>query len=58
MRKFELPRVFVNGTSYVVRENAGLLKADMNGYAGWTSVWADDAEELKRRIRRVRSGGQ
>lgn len=50
--------VFVNGVNYSVHESAGLLKADMNGFYGWTSVWAEDSEELKRRIRKVRSGGQ
>jgi hypothetical protein len=48
----------VGGVAYQVREGVGVLKAEMNGYYGWVSVWADDSEELKRRIRRVRSGGQ
>ena len=50
--------VLVGGVAYQVREGVGVLKAEMNGYYGWVSVWADDSEELKRRIRRVRSGGQ
>ena len=50
--------VFVSGVNYPVRESAGLLKADMNGYYGWSNVWANESEELKRRIRKVRSGGQ
>jgi len=57
MRK---PKVFiaVNGTSYAVGEKAGLLKAALNGYFGWTSVWADTYPNLVRRIKQVRSGGQ
>lgn len=50
--------VFVSGTVYKVTERAGYLKAALNGYFGWTSVWAYDQEGLKRRIRQVRSGGQ
>lgn len=50
--------VFVSGTSYKVIERAGYLKAMLNGYFGWTSVWADTREELGRRIKRIRSGGQ
>jgi hypothetical protein len=58
MRQPKLPRVFVSGTSYAVREDSGLLKADMNGYYGWVNVWAEDYDGLRRRIRQVRSGGQ
>ncbi len=50
--------VFVNGMAYRVSEHAGYLKAALNGYFGWTSVWAPDSESLKRRIKQVRSGGQ
>jgi hypothetical protein len=57
MRKPKMS-VLVGGVSYSVRLGVGVLKAEMNGYYGWVSVWADDSEELKRRIRRVRSGGQ
>jgi hypothetical protein len=58
VRKLELPRIFVSGTSYAVREDAGLLKANMNGFYGWVNVWAEDYDGLRRRIRQVRSGGQ
>ena len=58
MRQPKMPRVFVNGASYAVHERSGYLKADLNGYFGWTSVWAQDYDGLKRRIRQVRSGGQ
>ena len=51
-------RVFVSGTSYNVSERSGYLKADLSGYFGWTSVWADDYKGLVRRIKQVRSGGQ
>jgi hypothetical protein len=57
MRKPKMS-VLVGGVSYSVRLGVRVLKAEMNGYYGWVSVWADDSEELKRRIRRVRSGGQ
>ncbi len=50
--------VLVGGVMYPVREHAEILKADMNGYFGWTNIWASDLEDLKRRIKRVRSGGQ
>lgn len=50
--------VFVGGKEYPVRESAGLLKADLNGYYGWTSVWADTHQGLIRRLKQVRSGGQ
>ena len=43
---------------YRVSEHAGFLKADLDGYFGWTSVWADSQEILERRIRQVRNGGQ
>jgi hypothetical protein len=58
MRQPKMPRVFVSGTSYAVTERAGYLKADLSGYFGWTSVWADTYPGLVRRIRQVRSGGQ
>ena len=50
--------VFVSGTSYKVTERSGYLKASLNGYFGWVSVWADDYKGLVRRIKQVRSGGQ
>lgn len=50
--------VFVNGKFYRVTERPGYLKADLNGYFGWTSVWADTYPNLVARIRLVRSGGQ
>ena len=50
--------VFVNGRSYSVQEKAGYLKANLNGAAGWTSVWADSFIALTRRIRYALSGGQ
>ena len=50
--------VFVNGRSYSVQEMAGYLKANLNGAAGWTSVWADSYIALTRRIRYALSGGQ
>jgi hypothetical protein len=50
--------VFVAGIEYNVRECGEILKADMDGYYGWTSVWAPDVDGIKRRIKQVRSGGQ
>lgn len=58
MRRLKLPPVFVSGTSYAVTQCSGYLKASLNGYFGWTSVWADDYKGLVRRIKQVRSGGQ
>ena len=58
MRQPKLPRVFVNGMSYAVTQRPGYIKADLSGYFGWTSVWADDYKGLVRRIKQVRSGGQ
>lgn len=57
MRKPKLS-VPVNGTTYAVTEQSGILKAALNGYFGWTSVWADTFPNLVRRIKQVRSGGQ
>lgn len=54
----KLPRVSVSGISYAVRQCPGYLKADLNGYFGWTSVWAKDYDGLRQRIRQARSGGQ
>jgi hypothetical protein len=51
-------RVLVNGKAYLVSERSGYLKASLNGYFGWTSVWADTETGLQRRIKQVRSGGQ
>lgn len=51
-------KIIVGNKSYVVTECAGYLKAALNGYYGWTSVWADNEVNLVRRIRQVRSGGQ
>lgn len=51
-------KVFVSGTSYKVSEHPGYLKAALNGYFGWTAVYADDYKGLVRRIKQVRSGGQ
>ena len=50
--------VVVNGTSYFVTERSGYFKAALNGYFGWTSVWGETLEQLLRRIKQVRSGGQ
>jgi hypothetical protein len=51
-------KVLIGGIKYPVREHAEVLKADLNGYYGWTTVWASTQDELERRIKRVRSGGQ
>lgn len=51
-------KVFVDGVSYVVIERAGYIKAALNGFFGWTSVWADTYTNLVRRIRQARKGGQ
>jgi hypothetical protein len=51
-------RVFVSDTSYLVTERAGYLKAALNGYFGWSFVYAEDYKGLVRRIKQVRSGGQ
>lgn len=50
--------VVVNGVSYRVVERAGCFKAAMQGYFGWTSVWAPTEAVLTSRIKQVRSGGQ
>jgi hypothetical protein len=50
--------VFVGGVKYPVREVSGLFKADLNGYYGWSVVYADSIQGLERRIKQVRSGGQ
>jgi hypothetical protein len=53
--------IFVGGKSYKVSEHSGYLKAQLNGYFGWTSVWANPKDGLlglARRIKQVRSGGQ
>lgn len=54
------PKVFVpvNGVNYPVTEKAGIVKAVLNGYFGWTKVWADSYPNLARRIKQVKSGGQ
>jgi hypothetical protein len=33
--------VYVNEKPYEVRERGGILKASMNGFFGWASVWLD-----------------
>ena len=64
MRQQKMPRVFVGGRSYAVTQRAGILRAELNGYFGWTNVWADATDQIEayntlaRRIRQVRSGGQ
>lgn len=50
--------VVVNGIKYPVTRRSGYLKAAMNNYYGWTSVWADTEVNLVRRVKQVRSGGQ
>lgn len=56
MKIFELR---VDGKYYTVVERSGYLKALLNGYFGWTSIWADTDTNLTRRIRQVRiNGGQ
>lgn len=50
--------VIVNNIVYRVVEHAGMLKADLRGYYGWTKVWAEDYPSLVKRIKLVRSGGQ
>ena len=60
MGEMKQPKLFVivAGKKYPVRETAGLFKADLNGYYGWTCVYADSLLGLERRIKLVRSGGQ
>jgi hypothetical protein len=51
--------IVVSGIAYrVIESKSGNLKAYLNGYFGWTSVWAETEYDLARRIRQVRSGGQ
>jgi hypothetical protein len=50
--------VTIRGVSYLVTEHSGYLKAHLNGYFGWTSVWAASEEALLRRVQQVRTGGQ
>ena len=47
-----------NGLTYRVTEHAGLLKAHLNGFLGWTTVWSDTYMNLVKRIKQARSGGQ
>jgi hypothetical protein len=51
-------RIVVDGESYFVTERPGYLKADLDGFGGWTSVWSDTVPNLMRRIRQARRGGQ
>jgi hypothetical protein len=53
-----IPRIFVTGTRFRITEHPGYLKAHLNGWMGWTSVWATTGEALVRRIKQIRSGGQ
>lgn len=48
----------VLGRNYLVIEKAGYFKAIMNGYFGWTSIWADTLPALARRIKQAKTGGQ
>lgn len=50
--------VFVNGRTYPVQERPGVLKADLGGLYGWTSVWADSYTALVKRIKWAMNGGQ
>ena len=50
--------VNVYGVDYQTVERAGIIKAYLNGYFGWTSVWADTIPAIVRRIKQVRTGGQ
>lgn len=51
-------KIEVNGLTYLVVDRGGHWKATINGYLGWTSVWADTYQHLIRRIEQIRSGGQ
>ena len=50
--------IFVLDTSYPVIERPGYIKADLHGFLGWNSVWAESYTALVRRIKQARSGGQ
>jgi hypothetical protein len=50
--------VFVNGRSYKVLECSGRFKALLNGYCGWTSIWATTYPDLIVRITQAMRGGQ
>ena len=50
--------VVIRDVSYLVTEHSGYLKAHLNGYFGWTAVWAASEESLIRRIQQVKTGGQ
>ena len=50
--------IIVSGVQYALTERSGYLKVDMKGHAGWTSVWADTEDNIKRRIKQARQGGQ
>ena len=50
--------VFVNGKSYQVQECPGILKANVGGLQGWTTVWAESYTALVKRIKWAMNGGQ
>ena len=51
-------RICVDGETYSVVERPGYLKAYLDGFGGWASVWADTAQNLMRRIQQARRGRQ
>lgn len=51
-------KITVGNSTYVVIEKAGHFRAHLNHYCGWDSVWAYTEEDLTRRIRQIKSGGQ
>lgn len=41
---------------FPMREDRGILRADMGGLYGWTSVWAPDYATLLKRVRLILAG--
>lgn len=51
-------KILIGNLVYFVREKAGIFRAATNNILGWTSIWADDVEELVTRIKLAMRGGQ
>jgi hypothetical protein len=51
-------RHYITGTIIQFTQKVGFLKAHLNGFYGWTSIWAPEYGELVRRIKQARNGGQ
>lgn len=56
LRRDDMQKICVNGSSYPVYEKPGYLKVDLGGILGWTAVWVSLAVELpyEMLVRRVK----